>query len=129
MAEAPITGLAQIGQVSLTVHQLERAIAFYRDHLGMRFLFQTPNLAFFDCQGVRLMLSLPERGAFDHPSLILYFLAPDIHAWSSELARRGVEFTSPPHLVAKMPDHDLWMAFFADTEGNTLALMSEVPHG
>lgn len=129
MTQAQFGGLARIGQISQTVHQLERAIAFYRDQLGLRFLFQTPSMAFFDCDGVRLMLSLPEDPAFDHPGSILYFMTPDIQAWTSELARRGVNFSAVPHLVAKLPDHELWMAFFNDTEGNTLALMSEVRDG
>ena len=125
-AATPTFGLARLGQIAITVHDLDRATAFYRDVLGLPFLFRAPNLAFFDCGGVRLMLGLPERAEPDHPSSILYFSVADIDAAHAALAARGVSFTDRPHLIAKMPDHDLWMAFFTDSEGNTLALMSEV---
>ena len=122
----PTFGLARLGQIAITVHDLDRATAFYRDVLGLSFLFRAPNLAFFDCAGVRLMLGLPERAELDHPSSILYFSVADIDAAHAALVARGVSFTDRPHLIAKMPHHDLWMAFFTDSEGNTLALMSEV---
>ncbi len=116
----------QIAQISVTVHDVDRAVAFYRDTLGLKLLFQAPpNMAFFDSAGIRLMLSIPEP-EFDHPSSVLYFKVADIRARHAELSARGVTFRDGPHLVAKMPDHDLWMAFFQDSEGNILALMSEV---
>jgi len=119
---------ATIGQASVNVHDLEKAVAFYRDTLGMRFLFQAgPKMAFFDCGGVRLMLSLPEKPEFDHPGSIFYFKVADIQAVAETLQSRGVAFDTPPHRIAQMPDHDLWMAFFRDSEKNLLALMSEVP--
>lgn len=119
-------GLAQIGQIGVNVRDLDRAVAFYRDALGMRFLFATPALAFFDCAGVRLMLSLPEQASLDHPSSILYFTVTDLQAAYDTLAVRGVTFIDEPHLIARMPDHELWMAFFNDTEGNMHGLMCEV---
>jgi len=119
-------GLRQIGQIAVTVHDLEKAIAFYRDTLGIRFLFQVPQMAFFDCGGIRLMLGVPETPEFDHPSSILYYKIDDIHAAFETLTARGVMFKDKPHLIAKLPDHELWMAFFGDVDGNTLALMSEV---
>lgn len=122
----PAIGLSRIGQISVNVHDLDRAVAFYRDRLGMKMLFQVPGMAFFDCGGVRLMLGLPERPEFDHPGSILYYKVDDIQASHAALAGQGVEFVGIPHLIAKMPDHDLWMAFFRDLEGNTLALMSEI---
>ena len=125
MSVAPF-GLAQIGQIGVNVRDLNRAVAFYRDALGLRFLFATPALAFFDCAGVRLMLSLPEGASSDHPSSILYFTVADLRASYDTLAARGVTFVDEPHLIAKMPDHELWMAFFNDTEGNMHGLMSEV---
>jgi methylmalonyl-CoA/ethylmalonyl-CoA epimerase len=119
-------GLSKIGQIAVVIHDLERAVAFYRDALGMKLLFEVPpQMAFFDCDGVRLMLSLPEP-EFDHPGSILYFKVEDIHGVYGAFKERGVEFRDPPHLVAKLPDHELWMAFFKDSEGNTHALMSEV---
>jgi methylmalonyl-CoA/ethylmalonyl-CoA epimerase len=118
-------GLGQIGQIALTVSDLARAVAFYRDALGMRFLFQVPNLAFFDCDGIRLMLSLPEKAA-EGSSSVIYFKVADIQQAFKSLASRGVSFEGEPHLIAKMPDHELWMAFFRDPDRNLLALMSEV---
>jgi len=123
----PSLSLSQIRQISINVHDLERAVAFYRDTLGMKFLFQMPpKMAFFDCGGVRLYLALPEKPEFDHPGSILYYKVDDIHGAWAALRGRGAELLSEPHFLAKMPDHDLWLASFKDTEGNTLALMSEV---
>ncbi|HKV11953.1 MAG TPA: VOC family protein [Thermoanaerobaculia bacterium] len=119
--------LTRIGQISVNAHDLERAVAFYRDALGMALLFQAPpKMAFFDCGGIRLMLGVPEEAEFDHPGSVLYFKVDDIQATYSAFKDRGVEFRGEPHLIARMPDHELWMAFFRDSEGNTLALMSEV---
>lgn len=119
-------GLSQIGQISVNVHDLERATAFYRDALGMKHLFTVPKMAFFDCNGIRLMLGLPEKSEFDHPSSIIYFKVDDIQNTYQTFTGRGVKFEGAPHLIAKMPDHELWMAFFRDSENNLLALMSEV---
>ena len=122
--------LTQIGQIALNVQDLDRAVAFYRDTLGLRFLFQAPpKMAFFDCGGIRLMLGVPEDIEFDHPASILYYKVDDIHAAHAALRDKGANFRSEPHLVAKMPDHELWMAFLKDSEGNTLALMGEVRGG
>jgi methylmalonyl-CoA/ethylmalonyl-CoA epimerase len=118
--------LGSIGQIAMNVRDLDRAVAFYRDKLGVRFLFQVPRLAFFDLAGIRLMLGIAEAPEHDHPGSVLYFRVADIGAAHRELEARGVAFMSPPHFIARMPDHDLWMAFFDDTEGNTLGLMSEV---
>jgi methylmalonyl-CoA/ethylmalonyl-CoA epimerase len=121
-----MNGLSTIGQITMTAKDVERAVAFYRDTLGIRFLFKAPpGLAFFDCAGVRLMLSRPEKPEFDHPGSVLYFKVDDIDSAHKTLKGRGVTFTDPPHLIARMPDHELWMAFFPDSEGNTLALMCE----
>jgi len=119
-------GLDRIGQIAINVKDLERATAFYRDALGMRPLFQAPRLAFFDCGGIRLMLSPPEKPEFDHPGSILYYEVDDIKAAHTALRGRGVPFEGEPHVVAQLPAHDLWMAFCRDSEGNLLALMSEV---
>jgi predicted enzyme related to lactoylglutathione lyase len=127
---APDLATATIGQIAVNIHDLDRAVAFYRDSLGMRLLFQVPpKMAFFDCGGVRLMLSLPEEAEFDHPGSILYYKVDDLQATYQALRDRGVGFLREPHLIARMPDHELWMAFFKDSEGNTLALMSEVRPG
>ena len=127
MTERPPVRLSRIGQIAVHAKDVERATAFYRDTLGMTLLFQAPpQLAFFDCDGVRLMLSPPSEAEFDHPSSVLYFRVDDIREAHAELSRRGVVFRDQPHLVAKLPDHELWMTFFRDSEDNTLALMSEI---
>ena len=119
--------ITKIGQIAINVYDVGRATAFYRDILGLRLLFTAGHLAFFDCGGVRLMLTPPEKPQFDHPSSILYFSVPDIAAAHSQMVQGGVHFEDEPHLIAKMPDHDLWMTHFHDSEKNLLALMSEVP--
>ena len=121
-------GLSQIGQISVTVHDLERAIVFYRDKLGMRHLFTVPNLAFFDCGGIRLMLGVPEQGAHEHPGSIIYFKVDDIEQAYRTLSERRVHFEDAPHVIANMETYDLWMAFFRDSENNYLGIMSEVSH-
>ena len=120
-------GLTQIGQIAINARDIDRAVAFYRDTLGMRFLFQAPpKLAFFDCGGVRLMLGVAEREEFDHPGSIVYYKVDDLPEAHQTLVARGVRFEHEPSLVARMPDHELWMAFFRDSEGNLLGVMSEV---
>ena len=118
-------GLTQIGQIAINVQDVERATGFYRDTLKMRFLFAFPGLAFFDCGGVRLMLSRAEDPRLDHKASILYYRVADIEAVHAALVERGVRFESGPHLVARMPDHELWLADFYDSEDNFLALMTE----
>jgi methylmalonyl-CoA/ethylmalonyl-CoA epimerase len=126
MNSTSTTSLGAIGQIAMAVKDLPRAIEFYRDRLGLRFLFQAPPaLAFFDCAGIRLMIEVPSNREFDHPGSPIYFTVDDIDRAYADLKARGVAFRGAPHLIAKMPDHELWMAFFDDTEGNTLALMHE----
>ena len=125
-AAASSFGLATIGQIALTVTDIERAIAFYRDVLGMKLLFRAPNMGFFDCEGIRLMLSGAEKPD-EHYGSVIYFKAPDIRQAHATLSARGASFEGEPHLIARMPNHELWMAFFRDPDRNLLALMSEVP--
>src|ERR1700730_1744814 len=120
--------LGEISQISVTVHDFDRAVAFYKDTLGITHLFSVPGrMAFFDCRGIRLMLAIPERSDLDHPSSILYFKVPDIQKAYETLQSRGVHFVNKPMLVAPMATHDLWLVEFRDSENNVLALMSEVP--
>lgn len=120
-------GLSRIGQIAIPVRDVERAIAFYRDVLGMRFLFQAPpGLGFFDCGGVRVMLDGPAAAQAGTGSVV-YYRVSDLHAAHETLAARGIVFESEPHLIATLQDHELWMAFFRDPDRNLLALMSEVP--
>ena len=125
-ATTPIA-ISRLGQIAINVHDVDRATAFYRDILGLPLLFTAGSLAFFDCAGVRFMLTRAEKPEFDHPSSVLYFTVPDIASARRCLAFGGVRFEDEPHLIAKMPTHDLWMAFFRDSEENFLALMCEMP--
>ena len=144
--------LNSIGQIAVSVSDIDRATAFYRDKLGMRFLFSAPpSMSFFDCDGVRLMLTVPERGddelngsavvhfpvaeihpAEVHPRRIahgnaLYFTVPDVPQATETLKSRGVRFIGEPHVIHRTDTYDLWMSFFTDPDGNVLALMAEIP--
>jgi methylmalonyl-CoA/ethylmalonyl-CoA epimerase len=125
---APPNAPTALGQVALTVSDVERSTAFYRDKVGLRFLFAAgPSLSFLDLGGVRLMLSAPEGEFTPGGGTVLYIKVPDITASYEAMRSRGVEFVDEPHLIAPMPDHDLWMTFFRDPDGHTLALMCERP--
>lgn len=126
-AAAANLGIMNIGQISIIVKDVERATAFYRDVLGLRLLFTVPTMAFFDCGGVRLMLGTASSPEYDHPSSILYFRVADINVGHQRLVAGGAEIVAPPRLIAAMPDHDLWMTAFKDSEGNIHQLMGEVP--
>jgi len=120
-------GLSAIEQIAINAQDIDRAVNFYRDKLGMKHLFSVPpNLAFFDCDGIRLMLSLPARPEFDHPSSIIYFSVDDIQQAYRTLSERGVIFEETPAFVADMGSYNLWIGAFRDSENNLLALMSHV---
>jgi predicted enzyme related to lactoylglutathione lyase len=119
--------LSAIEQIAVNVHDLDRAVEFYRDKLGMKHLFSVPpNLAFFDCAGIRLMLSLPAKPEFDHASSIIYFSVDEILVAYATLSERGVQFEEKPIFVADMGTYDLWLASFRDSENNLLALMGHI---
>ena len=121
-----MTTLSRIAQIALPARDIARAVRFYRDALGLRFLFEAPpRMAFFDCDGVRLLIGEGEGEGGGPSSSILYFRVTNIQAAQADLSARQVRFVREPHLVAKLPDHELWLAFFEDSEGNTLALMEE----
>jgi catechol 2,3-dioxygenase-like lactoylglutathione lyase family enzyme len=119
-----VIGIESIGQVSIIVKDLERATAFYRDTLGLPFLFAFPGMAFFDCGGVRLYLARADKPA--QATSILYYRVADIRAAVGALEGRGVTFLAAPARVHEDARHELWLAFFNDSEDNALALMSEV---
>ena len=123
-------GLDSIGQIHISVDDISRSVAFYRDVLGMKLLFEVPGqgMAFFDCGGVRLYLGKPERPEFRSNPLIYYRVA-SIQGAFEVMKSRGVDFEGDPHLVHKSETHELWMAGFKDHEGNNLVLMSEVTIG
>ncbi|HEU4559808.1 MAG TPA: VOC family protein [Longimicrobium sp.] len=125
-ATATKVGITDVGQIAINARDLQRAIGFYRDVLGLPYLFEIPSAAFFQAGGVRLMVGTAEQPEFDHPASILYYRVPDIQASFAALTAAGVQIEHEPRMIAKMPDHDLWMGFFRDSEGNVAALMSEV---
>ncbi len=119
--------LSQIGQIAIPVGDLERAVEFYRDKLGMKHIFTVPNqFTFFDCGGVRLLLGLPEKGETNRKTSLIYYTVNDIQEAYEILKKREVHFDDEPHLIAKMEDHELWMAFFRDCDNNQFGIMAEV---
>ena len=121
--------LSRIGQIAIGVSDIDIATEFYRDILGMRFLFSAPpGMSFFDCDGVRLMLTLPEQGRDESKSSsVIYYTVEDVQQATETLKSRGVRFIGEPHIIHSTDTYDLWMSFFTDPDGNTLALMAEVP--
>ena len=124
-----LLNLDRIGQIALAVADVDRAEAFYKDVLGLRKLYRFGDLSFFDCAGVRLMIEKAHEPEDIKNASVIYFRCADIALAVRELEKRGVTFQSKPHLIAKMDDHDLWMAFFPDPDGHLLALMQEAPKG
>ncbi|MGP4078462.1 VOC family protein [Pseudalkalibacillus sp. R45] len=118
--------LSEIGQVNLNVKDVQKAVTFYQEVLGLPFLFAMENMAFFNCNGVRLMLSVPENESFDHRGSVIYFKTDDIHKTYEQFIEDDVSFIDEPHMIADMGDHELWMCFFKDLDDNTLAIMSEI---
>ena len=128
MAVTTGTSITAVGQIAVNVHDMGRAVAFYRDVVGLPFLFQAgPNLAFFQCGEVRLMLDIPEDERFAGQASVIYYRVADIDSAFEAIKERGAVVESEPHMIAKMPDHELWMAFFKDSEDNFFALMCEKP--
>jgi methylmalonyl-CoA/ethylmalonyl-CoA epimerase len=123
----PAPGLSEIGQIAIVVSDVTRATAFYRDVMGLKFLFGAgPNMAFLMAGSVRLMLTTPQGAGEVGKNSILYFKTADIQNDFAAIVARGAISESPPHLVAKMPDHELWLAAVRDPDGNIVELMSEV---
>ena len=124
--------LTSLGQIAFSVSDADRAQAFYGDALGLPLLYRYGELVFFDLSGVRLMLSAaPEPGQETaiqpSPGVCHYFKVNNLEQVYAELQGKGVVFTDAPHLIARMQDHELWMAFFTDPDGHALALMEEKP--
>ena len=118
--------LSEIRQIAITVSDVGAALPFYRDVLGLTFLFSpAPTLAFLAAGGVRIMLSTPQgAGTVGHNS-ILYFKVTDIAATHAAIVARGARSERAPQLTAKLPDHELWSAFLRDPDGNLIGLMEE----
>jgi predicted enzyme related to lactoylglutathione lyase len=127
MSTSPTPALSDIGQIAITVSDVARATTFYRDVLGLKFLFAAgPNLAFLAAGSVRLMLTTPQGHGEVGKNSILYFKVPDLRAAHSAILGRGAKNERDPGMIAKMPDHELWMAFVRDPDSNVVGLMSEV---
>lgn len=122
--ENPI--IKNVGQIAVPVKDMERAIDFYQNTLGLDMLFSTGNLSFFNCGELRILLSLPEIEEFSKASSVIYFTVDDIRDAFEAYKENNVQFTDEPHIVGKIGDVESWMVFFKDTEDNVLALMSEV---
>jgi catechol 2,3-dioxygenase-like lactoylglutathione lyase family enzyme len=114
-----------IGQISIRVHDMEAATRFYQDTLGLKLLFQIPNMTFFECNGIQLVLGIAEDPQFDHPSSVFYFAVDNINSAYETLVSRNVHFLDQPHKVAEMGQTATWMTFFHDPDHNVHALMSE----
>jgi len=119
-------GLHTIGQIAITVSDVERATAFYRDILGMKFLYAYPGMAFFDCDGVRLYLVHPEDDRFAGRA-VLYFTVPSVPDAFEAMVARGAPAESAPRIVHSADTYDLWMAFVRDPDANQIGMMAEVP--
>jgi len=120
-------GITSVRQIAIIVKDLDRAKAFYRDTLGLKHLFDAPpSMSFFDVGGVRLLLGPAEKPEQQHPASVMYYLVNDIKSSHEALVAKGVQVQGEPHLVAPMPDHDLWLSFYEDSEGNHFGLMCEM---
>ena len=121
-------GPVGVGQIAIPVADLDRALAFYRDLLGLSFLFRAPpGLAFLQCGGVRLMLSETREGESTPAAGVIYYRVADLEAAYSSLLSRGASFVDEPHRIARLADHELWMVFLRDPDHHLLALMAERP--
>ncbi len=124
------TRLSEIGQIAIVVSDVDTVLPFYRDVLGLPFLFSpSPHQAFLSAGPVRIMLSVPEGAGAAGKNSILYFKVKDITAVYAKIVERGAASEQAPHFVAKMKDHDLWIAFVRDPDGNLVGLMEEKPAG
>ncbi|MFO7539629.1 MAG: VOC family protein [Chloroflexota bacterium] len=121
-------GIQSIGQIAIAVSDMEEATRFYRDVLGLNLLFEAPpGLAFFDCDGVRLMLTTKQGAEDDHKTSVIYYRVPDIDAAVKALKQKGISFVREPQMTAKMEDHELWIGFVRDPDNTLIGIMAEVP--
>jgi catechol 2,3-dioxygenase-like lactoylglutathione lyase family enzyme len=121
----PSSSLTGILQVAITVTEIDRATAFYRDALGLPVLMTAPNMAFFNCGGVRLYLSSGQGPEHTGGNSFLYFKTPDINAFLTGAKAKAITIHQEPNVIARMPDHDLWLMWIKDSEGNLLGIMEE----
>ena len=121
-------GIIGVGQIAIAVEDLERSVAFYREVMGLDCLFEVPpTMAFFDCGGIRLMVTTRQGEARDHRTSVIYYRVEDVERAWEVLAERGATPERNPRVTARMPDHELWIAFVRDPDGNLVGLMEERP--
>lgn len=120
-------GLSTLRQISYVVNDVQRMSEYFENTLRIKKLFDAPGMSFFDLGGVRLMMTLPADNNAHLGNSVLYFAATDIDASVAALKLAGVVFEREPFMVARMPDHEFWLAFFRDPENNLLALSCEKP--
>lgn len=119
-------GIVGVGQIQVNAKDLAQSVAFYRDVLGLRFLMEIPGAAFFDTGNLRLMVAKAETPEFDHPASIIYYQVTDLTAAFEAVRVAGAKVAHEPQMIARMPDHELWMAFVRDPADNYVGLMAEV---
>jgi len=117
--------LGPLAQVAVTFHDVPRAVAWYRDVLGLPLVFETNGMAFFAMGDVRLMMTVPEKAEFDHPASVLYFRVTDITAAHAALTARGATIEDDPHLVGRMGSTEIWMFFVRDEERHLIGITEE----
>jgi methylmalonyl-CoA/ethylmalonyl-CoA epimerase len=126
MSDKPI--ISSIGQIAIAVSDLKQSLEFYRDKLGLAVLFEAlPNMAFVSCGQIRLMLTTLQGEPDDHHTSVIYYKVADLTAAVEQIEFAGVEFIQQPQLTAKMPDHELWLGFIGDPDGNLIGIMAELP--
>jgi methylmalonyl-CoA/ethylmalonyl-CoA epimerase len=119
-------GIVNIGQIAIAVTEIKSAVDFYQNILELDLLFEAPpGLAFFNCGGVRLMLTTPQGEKSDHHTSTIYYKVDDLERAVSTLKSKGIKFIQEPQLTAKMPDHELWMGFIRDPDNNLIGIMAE----
>ena len=126
MSENP--GITSIGQIAIAVSDITTSRDFYQNTLGLKLLFEAPpGLAFFECGGVRLMMTTLQGEESDHHTSVIYYKVDDIETATNQLKAKGITFIQEPQLTAKMEDHDLWIGFLRDPDQNLIGIMAEIP--
>lgn len=122
------TEIHGIGQIAIAVSDIKQAVKFYKDKLGLSLLFEVPSgMAFFECGGIRLMITEQNGDVKDHNTSVIYYRVTDIKSVAISMIERGIAFTREPQMAVKMSDHELWIGFLRDPDGNLIGIMEEVP--
>ncbi len=120
--------IQNIGQVAIAISDLRKSVAFYKEILGLKLLFEVPpNLAFLECGNTRLMLTTLQGDDKDHHTSVIYYQVEDIQYSTEQLEQQGIVFERKPQMAAKMEDHELWIGFLRDPDQNLIGIMAELP--